>query len=334
MRQLRFEPYHELAGVPNVIVDGGPTESTELTLSHWPGSPTPIDLLDDLSAQISLRALDHPTLFDGIEVVSNNHFDQDGLASAFALIHPVDAIQRRERTVDVARAGDFATYHDRDSMRIAFAIAALADATRSTLDAAIFDGTYDEQSGRLYQSLLPRFAELIDHPERSRSLWEAEDAHLTESLLAIERGIVTLEENRRLDLVTVTVPEHWAQRTTTRFALTRHEAVHPAAIHQSSDRLRVVTIQGRRQCVEMRYESWVMYRSRPVAPRPDLRILAAHLDEVAAGATTWQATGPGSLTPILRPVDDESALAPHRFVALVEEFLTVATPAWDPLQPR
>ena len=44
MRGLRFVPYHRLGELPNVIVDGSPTSSTVLTLSHWPGSPTPTDL--------------------------------------------------------------------------------------------------------------------------------------------------------------------------------------------------------------------------------------------------------------------------------------------------
>ena len=49
-------------------------------------------LLDDLSAQIAFHALDRPELFDGIEAVSNNHLDQDGLASAYALVAPDDAL--------------------------------------------------------------------------------------------------------------------------------------------------------------------------------------------------------------------------------------------------
>ena len=34
---LRFVPYHRLLDTPNVVVDGSPTASTHLTLSHWPG---------------------------------------------------------------------------------------------------------------------------------------------------------------------------------------------------------------------------------------------------------------------------------------------------------
>src|SRR5262245_17179276 len=85
---MRFVPYHLLGDTPNVVVDGSATDSTVLTLSHWPGSPTPEELLDDLSAQIAFRALERPGLLDGIEAVSNNHYDQDGLVSAFTLLEP------------------------------------------------------------------------------------------------------------------------------------------------------------------------------------------------------------------------------------------------------
>ncbi len=332
MAPLRFVPYHLLGDIPNVIVDGGPTPSTRLTLSHWPGSPTPHDLLDDLSAQIAFRALDRPELFDGIEAVSNNHFDQDGLVSAFVLLHPDDARARRDRLVDLARAGDFATFVDRDAIRLAFAVAAYADPARSPLDPATFEGTYDEQCGRLYELLLPRVVELVDTPGASRSLWRDEDAHLTESLRAIDRGVVTVDEVPSLDLAVVTVPESWTQQITSRFTISRTDAVHPAAIHASTDCLRVLLLQGRHSRVELRYETWVMFRSRPVMARPDLRLLAARLNEV--DTAEWTADPPGALTPTLRIETGDTALDPSGLRGHVERFLATAAPAWDPYLAR
>ena len=43
------------------------------------------------------------------KMIPNNHFDPDGLASAFVLLYPDEARARRRRVVDVASAGDFAT---------------------------------------------------------------------------------------------------------------------------------------------------------------------------------------------------------------------------------
>src|SRR5690606_11234720 len=54
---VEYVPYHELAGRPNVILDGSPTEGTVVTISHWPGHPPPPEVADDLSAQMAFRML-------------------------------------------------------------------------------------------------------------------------------------------------------------------------------------------------------------------------------------------------------------------------------------
>ena len=104
MLPLRFVAYEELGSTPNVVVDGAASASTVLTLSHWPGSPTPPEVRDDLSAQIAFHALEHRDWFDGIDIVSNNHFDQDGLASVYALTD-TDAAMRASRSRHRRRAG-------------------------------------------------------------------------------------------------------------------------------------------------------------------------------------------------------------------------------------
>lgn len=328
MHRITFVPYAELGDRPHVIVDGGPTASTRLTLSHWPGSPTPVEVLDDLSAQIAFHALDRPALLAGIEAVSNNHFDQDGLASALVLIDPAAAVARKHALIDLAAAGDFATYTERDSMRLAFALAALADPARSTLDPATFQGSYDDKCGRLYAELLPRLAGFIDAPDRLRPLWEREDAHLTESLHAIDAGVVTIEQDAALDLATVRVPADWAELATTRFAMRRGDAVHPAAINRGTGCMRVAVIQDGQYRVELRYETWVMYRSRQLAPRPDLRVLAERLEQIDP-AGGWVATAPGDLTPSLRHTGD-TGLSEGTFLHELRAFLAGAPAAWDP----
>jgi hypothetical protein len=334
MLPLRFAPYAATLDTPNVIVDGAANASTLLTLSHWPGSPTPAELLDDLSAQIAFRALDEPTRFEHLDVVSNNHFDQDGLASVYALAQPDEAQARREQVVDVARAGDFGSFAQRDSARISFAIAAYDDPDSSPLDPSVFDGAYDDLCAALYAEVLPRFPELLDHPDRSRALWEHEDAHLGESIDAIERGVVDLVERPDLDLAIVTVPERWATRATHRFTQRRTEAVHPMAVDNATDCTRVLLVQGRSYRLECRYETWVMFVSRPVAPRPDLRDLVARLNDLEPAGARWEADAPGALTPTLRLAEgSESGFDPGRFQAEVEGFLARAPAAWDPFRP-
>src|ERR1051325_10645533 len=180
---MRYEQHDKLGGRPNVIVDGYPTNGTVLTLSHWPGSGTPDVLKADLSTQIAFNYLDHPELTADAELVSNNHFDQDGACGIFAVLRPEEALARRERVVDVASAGDFETYRDRDSARIAFALASL--------------GSYE----RAFEAM----PAIFDAPRNFEALWRDEDARLDESLRAIDDGRVTIEERPDIDLAIVTV---------------------------------------------------------------------------------------------------------------------------------
>ena len=138
--------------------------------------------------------------------------------------------------------------------------------------------------------LLPRLPRLVDHPESVRPLWEDEDARLSESLEAIERGVIQIEEQPTLDLAVVTVPT--AGATAPRHASPSRtlEAVRPTTVNQSTSCLRVLVVHGGSYRLELRYETWVMFRSRPVLPRPDLRLLAARLDEREPGPARWTPT--------------------------------------------
>ena len=164
-------------------------------------------------------------------------------------------------------------------------------------------------------------------------MWEAEDAHLAESLTAIADGSVVIEDIPAVDLAVVTVPTGWADRVTSRFTIARTEAVHPAAINQSTSGLRLLVVHDHQYRVELRYESWVMFQSRPVLARPDLRVLAARLDDAEPGSTRWTADPPGALTPMLT-TSDQSGLAPGAVRAMVTRFLADAPPAWDPYASR
>ncbi len=335
MLPLRFVAYEDLGDTPNVVVDGAATASTRLTLSHWPGSPTPPEVRDDLSAQIAFHALERPDWFDGIDVVSNNHFDQDGLASAYALIDPGAALARKDLVIDVARAGDFGTFTNRDAARIAMALAEYEDPEHSPLGATRLKGSYTETTALLYQELLPGFTEILDHPDRHRALWEREDVHLGESTDAIARGAVQITENEAVDLAVVTVPEDWPARSTHRFTQEWTEAVHPMAVNNATERLRILLVSGHRYRLELRYETWVMFVSRPVLRRPDLRPLAEELSAAERAGARWEADPPGALTPQLRIAQAaESALTPEQVRSRIEAFLARAPAEWDPFAPR
>ena len=59
-----------------------------MCLTHWPHIESPARYRADLSAQMAFRYADDQEADDGARLVSNNHFDQDGLVSAYTLTHP------------------------------------------------------------------------------------------------------------------------------------------------------------------------------------------------------------------------------------------------------
>jgi Family of unknown function (DUF6687) len=326
---MKFVPYQLLDGRPSVIMDGSPAPGTVLTVTHWPGYPPPAGIEDDLSAQMAFRLLKRPDLVpDEAEAVSNNHFDQDGLVSLYAMVTPDDAVHRRTFLEDVAFAGDLAVCRDRDAARVSMLLAALSTADDLPAD-------YTERTGVLYEDVLGRLPQLCDHLDRYRDAWSDEDATLDASDAAFEDGRAVIEERPDLDLALVTIAEDTPDAGGHRFGGDWVSGLHPMAVNTRTERVTLARIRGRRYDVELRYEGWIQFQSRPVRPRRDLVPLAARLQDEEAGGAVWSATPVGGLLPSLSLADgQESSITLDRFVELLTDHLRTAPPAWNPFEPR
>jgi hypothetical protein len=315
VQPLAYSPYGALDSVDHIVVDGAGQPSTVLTLSHWPHSGTPAELRADLSAEIAFRYLDQPAFHVDAQAVTNNHFDQDGLVSVYALTDPDDALRRREQLVDVARAGDFGKFRERSSAAAGFTIAQLGA----------------ELDTDPYPEILERLGEILDHPDRYAAYWESEDAHLRASEDAIASGAVTIEELPEVDLAVVQVPEDLPALTAHRFSRTTSQVVHHMAVHNATDRLRILYVQGRRYELQYLYETWIQLASFRPMPRVDLAGLVEQLDELESSGGRWSFSGAGDIAPTLQLRDaDESSITPERFRSLLVDALRTGAPAWNP----
>jgi hypothetical protein len=329
---LHYVPYGDLPGAPSVVVDGSPAEGTLLCLSHWPGIASPPEFAADLSAEMAFAYLDAFDQHPGAEVVSNNHFDQDGLVGVFALTSPEAALARRDLLVEVARAGDFAVTTSRHAARVSMVISAYADPARTPLANPPTD--YDELSAVLYGELLGRLPDVCDRPDHYRAHWAEEDETLAASEAALASGAVTITEVPDVDLAVVDVPERAPAGGGHRFGGQWVDGLHPMAVNNATERGAVLTVRGRRYEVAYRYESWVQFRTRAVRSRVDLAPLAEQLTAAEGdhgGSVSWVAERISGLTPRLAPAgDQESSLEPTVVRSLVEAHLRAAPPAWDP----
>lgn len=316
---MRFVPYHRLAGIPNIIVDGAAHPDTRLTLSHWPQSGTSWNLKADLSAQIVFKYLDTPAAQVSVEAVSNNHFDEDGLIGIYTILNPHTAEEKRDLLIDIAAAGDFGTYRFRDAARISFVIAAHADASASPLSHDVFKSPYPETAAALYAEMLERLPEILAHPECFRQFWDSADAELSSTEEAIRAGAIKIEEHPELDLAVVSGPEL--------------ATYHPMAIHNATNCSRILQMRGSHYKFTFRYESWVQYISRRVLPRVDLTPLAERFSDLEG--KRWHFDGVDEIVPSLSMEDGSSSrIAPAVFRGEMENFLRSAPPAWNPFDPR
>src|SRR5215510_4618339 len=116
---MRFEFYTEaLANVPKLSVDG--TVDNSIHFSHWEGNTTPAELKADTSTEIALNLVASPNraaLTNGIDLVTNNHFDTDGILSVWTVLNGERALELREDLVSAAEAGDFCEFSSEVGVR-------------------------------------------------------------------------------------------------------------------------------------------------------------------------------------------------------------------------
>lgn len=330
LRSLQYVPYRQVGSRPNIVVDGAPLAATVLTLSHWPVNATPPAYKRDTSTETVLAwVADHdPRRLAG--VVTNNHFDEDGLFSMFALLEPRRALACRELLIDASRAGDFGVYRERDAARLCFAIEAHADPALSPLPRALFKTRGAARVAALYGAMLPRLPALLADLGAWRRLWRAQDEHLDLSEEWLARGQLVIEEEPEADLAVVRLPQGVAPRTVWRYLAREQAVAHPFAIHGATRCTRLVRLQGRCIEVQYRYESWLQVHSRRPALRVDLAPFARWLDRRERhGRWHWEDTL--AIAPRLYLAGNRpSSIEPARFLRELRAFLAAAPPAWDP----
>jgi hypothetical protein len=322
---LRYLPYHKLGKTPNVIVDGRSNDCTVLALTHWPDSVTPPQYRADLSAEIVFNYLDDDDRLP-CEVVSTNHFDEDGLVSLFCILYPKLARQYRDVLIDIASAGDFGVFQNRDAARISFVISAWSTPELSPLNQGVFARPYPEVTAILYEELLVRLPNVIEKIDNLKRYWEEEDTFLEMTEEAIRQKEVTLEEFKELDLAIVIVSEKLPEYPRDLCPSWVSSVVHPMALHNLTQCMKVLVIKGGRYELYYRYETWVDFVSRPLTKRIDLGQVAKRMSSFETGRAHWQFTGNDEIISRLKLVGaDFSKIEPKFFINEVKASLEPAS---------
>src|SRR5437016_11919982 len=121
---MRFELYNSgLDSIPKLSVDG--TVKNSIHFSHWKGNETPAAVKADTSTEIALNLIASPNfneLTRGIELVTNNHFDTDGVLSVWTVLTGERALELHDKLIAAAEAGDFSEMSTETGVRASIVI--------------------------------------------------------------------------------------------------------------------------------------------------------------------------------------------------------------------
>lgn len=312
MKYIPFGP--TLQGLPNIMVDSGRTPDTLLELSHWPGNRTPAPWKADLSAESVvhfLRSGAHQEYLQRAQVVSNDHYDVDGLLSLWLMLEPERGLELAELVVDTAVVGDFDRFTTPQAVQACLALYALEQHGAQPIMAGSGWST-DEVTAFLYRRLLGAVEECLVSPHLYQHLWADQYRHIERSREALAAGKARLTEIPELDLAVVE----------------SESPLHDYAVYEATRCLRVLTAVGQTYSFRYRYESFVDMVSRRTEPRIRLEPLVKRLNEQEGGRGRWAAETVASAHPRLQlysaaGAPSASSIPPERFLELLLEHLTL-----------
>jgi len=328
---VSYVPYKKVGSRPNAIVDGPPLPSTVLTLSHWPNNQTPDSLQRDTSTATVFAYLDAPDSHLQVDIVSNNHFDEDGLFSMYAFCYPELAREHRILLEAGGLTGDFGIVESPDAARLCFIIEGLTDPLASSLPEQLFKSCEDRRVASFYHQLLPLVPDFLEDIGGYEVYWRDQFEHFVFSQTLIETGKVDIEERPEYDLAIVRIPDDVPERTVRRYLNTEQAAVHPFAINSATRCNRILRIYRGNLEFHFRYESWLRFTSWRPMLRVALEGIAEQLNKLEEAPGTWRGEDVNSVVPRLY-LDGcrRTSLSEERFLALLEQYLVSAPAAWDP----
>ena len=284
---MRFEFYHSgLDDIPKLSVDG--TVSNSIHFSHWKGNETPSEVKADTSTEIVLNLVASPNrnkLTQGIELVTNNHFDTDGVLSVWTALAGERALELRDRLIPAAEAGDFCEITNEAGVRASIVIQGSdqpgpGDEPGSPLASYLAGEKIDDDS-RAYELVLPEVERVLTRTDDYEHLWRAAWEKTAAAIESFGRSASTVAgyADSGLSLVTL-APEIFAPSG---FDPARHAAPFTAISRYAKGSLFVIATpleRGWAYRIDYPYYSWAETIVRPPIERRDFSQVLTELNKL------------------------------------------------------
>lgn len=313
---MRFEYYHPgLDNDPKLSVDG--TVPNSVHFSHWEGNETPIELKADTSTEIALNLVASPqqTQFTrGIELVTNNHFDTDGVLSVWTVLNGTRVLQFREALISAAEAGDFSELTSEAGVRASITIQGSDQAGNETAEGSPLGQFLNRgepvDDAKAYELVLPEVENVITNIDAYEHLWRDGWKQVASAIESFEKGASVIEELPEVNTTLVTIsPDIFGPSG---FDPKRYGMPVIAISHYARGVLFLIATpyeSGWSYRFDYPYYSWAETVVRPTIERRDLTLLLARLNEIERNRKgRWQLDG-SEMTSAVKFLDDTKALA-------------------------
>jgi hypothetical protein len=313
---MRFEFYHDgLQNTPKLSVDG--IVANSMHFSHWEGNETPDEVKADTSTEIALNlvaAPDKVVLTQGIDLVTNNHFDTDGVLSVWTVLTGDRALDLRDKLIPAAEAGDFSEFTTENGVRASIVIqgsdqASPNNETGSPLVKYLAGKEVDDEA-KAYEFVLPEVERVLTRTNEYEHLWREGWQMVTAAIESFERGASTVEEfsDAHFSLVTL-APDVFSA---TGFNPTRHAAPYTAISRYAKGQLFVIATpaqDGWIYRIDYPYYSWAETIVRPRISRRDFNDLLARLNQVELSTPGHWKSDNREMTSAVKFLADDGSLA-------------------------
>jgi Family of unknown function (DUF6687) len=311
---MRFEFYSDaIAQVPKLSVDG--TVDNAIHFSHWHGNQTPDSVRADTSTEIALNlvaAPDRDQLTQGIDLVTNNHFDTDGVLSVWTVLVGDRALPLRDKLIAAAEAGDFSEFSSEDGVRASIVIQGSdspTDNAGSPLARQLADEGVEDDA-RSYDLVLPYVERVLTHTDEYEELWREPWNRIQVALESFAKGASKVEENSEAKLSVVTLaPEIFSPSG---FKPTRHAAPFTAISKNAHGELFLIATpmdNGWTYRIDYPYYSWAETVVRPRIARRDFSALLAELNQLEKNSSSSWRIDSSEMTSAVKFLDASGKLA-------------------------